>query len=275
MNKENPGRSGFTLVELLVVIAIIAILAALLLPVLAAAKEKGRRAQCINNLKQLGVAALTYVGDNNDKFMPAATNASWGIQDPVEMSAAVVVSSADLGLNNISIVDGVSAAPTIWTCPNRPTLPAPDQWPNPQIWTMGYQYYGGVTTWRIREKNGTTEDVASASPVKTTASKSGWMLAADLVINLATPPTYTWGDLSQPPNSAWTSLPAHKNGRLPAGGNEVFADGSVGWFDVRDMYNIYSYAGDGGRYFYFTQNDWGTGKAGQLINSGDVNQFPN
>ena len=64
-------RSGFTLIELLVVIAIIAILAAILFPVFAQAREKARAISCISNLKQIGTASMMYTQDYDETIVPA------------------------------------------------------------------------------------------------------------------------------------------------------------------------------------------------------------
>src|SRR5512139_1368950 len=68
------GRAAFTLIELLVVIAIIAILAALLLPSLRRAKEKGDGIVCLNNHRQLALAWRMYAEDNNDVLVYASTS---------------------------------------------------------------------------------------------------------------------------------------------------------------------------------------------------------
>ena len=63
-------RHGFTLIELLVVIAIIAILAAILFPVFARAREKARQTSCLNNVKQLGLAHMMYAQDYDERLVP-------------------------------------------------------------------------------------------------------------------------------------------------------------------------------------------------------------
>jgi prepilin-type N-terminal cleavage/methylation domain-containing protein len=74
---EGSHEKGFTLIELLVVIAIIAILAAMLLPALASAKEKAQRMQCVNNNKQFALATHMYTSDNKESLPYPNWNSPW------------------------------------------------------------------------------------------------------------------------------------------------------------------------------------------------------
>jgi hypothetical protein len=121
-----------------------------------------------------------------------------------------------------------------------------------QQWVIGYQYYGGIATWKNNGVVGAA-GVPSASPVKTALSKSGWMLAADLV---ARPDAASWSDPTW--SGGWQNLPAHKNtgSATPPGANELFIDGSARWVKAKEgMYFIHSW--NVGRELYFYQEDLG------------------
>ena len=75
-------RRGFTLIELLVVIAVIAILAAILLPVLSQAKKRAWTIQCVSNLRQIGTGMKLFADDNNQLFPESGSDIHWGTTDP-------------------------------------------------------------------------------------------------------------------------------------------------------------------------------------------------
>ncbi|HXE41770.1 MAG TPA: prepilin-type N-terminal cleavage/methylation domain-containing protein [Candidatus Baltobacteraceae bacterium] len=119
------SKRAFTLIELLVVIAIIAILAALLLPVLAKAKERGLRIQCISNLKQLQTGWLMYLSEHNDEMPPNIWDGVPG-QDAGSAPGSWVVGNARNDISPTNIQAGVqwqyNSALGIYHCPADKSL---------------------------------------------------------------------------------------------------------------------------------------------------------
>jgi prepilin-type N-terminal cleavage/methylation domain-containing protein len=238
MKTSARHRLGFTLIELLVVIAIIAILAALLLPALATAKEKGKRVRCLSNLRQIGIGINIYALDNQDRVVLArnipGSNPARFVQIAINPPDAAAAKSVGLTVQTNNV----------WTCPNRPGFPTyEDAYPQ---YNIGYQYFGGITEWLA--KNNVT--YPSRSPVKVSTSRPHWVLAADATMKVLG----TWGGVDR--DVAYANIPPHKNARgsLPAGGNHLLIDGSAKWVKAQTLYGLHTWADPGSRLGYFYQD---------------------
>ena len=102
----NSRKRGFTLIELLVVIAIIAILAAILFPVFARARENARRASCLSNLKQIGLGMMQYTQDYDEKYT---------LQD---IDGQTLGTPLGTGISVADILQPYIKSEQVWKCPS-------------------------------------------------------------------------------------------------------------------------------------------------------------
>jgi prepilin-type N-terminal cleavage/methylation domain-containing protein len=220
LRQTRPG--AFTLIELLVVIAIIAILAAMLLPVLASAKEKAKRTSCKNNMRQCIIAIQVYGMDNQDKVPSARDNQ--GQWHAVRISNNSWTNLVDYSRNS-AILD----------CPNwrwNPSVP-PSRYSATYGMLIGYQYLGDAVIVGGSQ-------YPWYSPLKTTDSKTNVILADanhwSEVDGFMAVPHSKAGGVYQNISSFFYTTP----GRTPAsfgaqGGNVGSLDGSVVWKNLGQM----------------------------------------
>ena len=153
---RGPGAGGFTLIELLVVIAIVGVLIGLLLPAVQSAREAARRAQCLNNLRQIGIALHVY-HDTNDRFPPGGWRFGYdGKVQWIAWSALILPGLEQRSLydslnyaNSYAGPENTTAASTVVSTYVCPTTPRGE----PRIEGRGVTDYGGMYGQRITGPN--------------------------------------------------------------------------------------------------------------------------
>lgn len=216
MKPQSP-KSAFTLIELLVVIAIISILAAILFPVFARARENARRASCQSNLKQIGLGWMMYAQDADERIAPYSTTYG-GQQSPLGCSFAPA--STEWPILLYPYVKSIQ----LFVCPNKTTA----AWTGVCRATAGVSYgmnfYLGNGSGAAGAVGLGPSQAAITQPARTavfidTMDNLGTLAGASTALDHS----YTWGTSSAPAMSDNVEV------RHFDGVNVAFADGHVKW----------------------------------------------
>ena len=236
--RRSPG--AFTLIELLVVIAIIAILAALLLPALGQAKERGLRASCKGNLHQQGTAILIYTGDNGN-MLPDLRYSPYATAPP----KADGLWPWDISTNFSQQIIYNGGSRNIFYCPSNPDWNCGWTWNynisnNVAFNILGYVYLlpgAGMndTAGKLEQPYWKTNVIGMPGQL----SPADAQIVVDVVIRDSTG-KYTGITSTGNPSliaAGVNQRTSHLQGAVPAGGNELYEDGHVDWRQWADIWN--------------------------------------